>query len=464
VPGKIQPAQVAGTWYPGNPDELTRTVDRFLARVEPIDGDPIGLVVPHAGYDFSGPVAAYSFRQLQGKAYDVAIILAADHQPPVSQPISIWAEGGFQTPLGVVPVDVELAHALMAADSQIAFTPATFEGEHPIEMQLPFLQRTCPTCKIVPILMGTDDDETVQALAKALLSVLPGRRAVIIASSDLSHYPSRADAQQIDGFTLGAIEQGDPAGVRSTIKTVMSSGYANLATCACGEAAILVMMQVAKGLGADTVSILHRANSADAGGDPNQVVGYGAVMFWRYNPPELSRAQRQELLSLARSSIAGYLKTGQVPDYTSSDVEFSRRLGAFVTLTKQGELRGCIGRMTSALPLRRTVQEMAVAAASSDPRFPVLTPEELEQVKVEISILSPLRRVADVQDIQVGTHGLMIVKNGYQGVLLPQVPVQQGWNRDQYLEQLCFKAGLQPGCWRANATLYAFTAVVFGEE
>ena len=465
-PGRIRSAAIAGSWYPGDPDELAQMIDEMLARVEPVDGEPIALIVPHAGYVYSGLVAAYGFGQLERVGYDVAIVIASDHQAPLSSPISVWAEGGFETPLGVVPVDVELAQALVEADSRITDDTAAHEGEHPIEIELPFLQRVCPGCRFVPVLMGTDDEETVQALAAALLAVLLGtdKRAVVVASSDLSHYPTYDDARVADGATLSAIETGDPAQVRETIGAVMDAGFSNLVTCACGEAPILVTMHVAQGLGADTVTVLTYANSGDVSGDRDQVVGYGAVMFWRYEPPSLTKVQREELLRLARTTIANYLETDDVPGYETDDPLLTRDSGVFVTLKEHGELRGCIGHTRADLPLYQAVQQMAVAAATSDPRFPPLTPDGLSNVTVEISILSPFRRVTDVEQVQVGTHGLMIFKGSQQGLLLPQVPVEQGWNREEYLDNLCLKAGLPVGCWQEGATLYAFTAVVFGEE
>ena len=465
-PDKVHPAILAGTWYPGDPGALRQAVDQMLADAKPFEGDPVALVAPHAGYVFSGPVAAYSFRQLEGKAYDVAVIIAPDHQAPVSHPISVWAEGGLATPLGVVPVDADLARALIAADSRITFDPAAFAEEHAVEIELPFLQRACPACRVVPVLMGADDDAAVQALADALLKVLPGRRAVVIASSDLSHYPKREDAQRVDGATLSAIETGDPAAVRTAIAASMAAGVPNLATCACGDGPILVAMRVARGLGADKAALLRYANSADAPqGDPSQVVGYGAVMFWRSQPSDLTEAQRAELLKLARAAIAEQLRGGSLPAYQTDAPALTRHAGAFVTLMEDGELRGCIGLIQSdEMPLYRTVQEMAVAAATSDPRFLPLTPDELSRVSIEISVLSPMRRIADVQEIVVGTHGVMLVEAGQRGVFLPQVPVEQGWNRDQYLENLCAKAGLPTSCMSANPELYTFTALVFGEE
>ncbi len=463
-PDRVRPAVVAGSWYPGDPGELTAVVDEMLTAVEPVDGEPIGLIVPHAGYAFSGPVAAAGFRQLEGVQYNVAVIIASDHQSPLSDPISVWAEGGFETPLGIVPVDVDLAQALVAADPRITFDPAAHEGEHPIEIELPFLQRVCPDCHIVPILMGDGGEETVQALVNALLEALPGRRAVVIASSDLSHYPRYEDALVVDGATLGAIETGEPARVRETIEALMGAGFPNLATCACGEGPILVTMRVAQGLGADTVTILRYANSGDVSGDHSQVVGYGAVMLWRYEPPDLMETQREELLALARTTLKVYLENKTIPPYETDDPALTRRSGAFVTLKEGSELRGCIGHTRADQPLYQVVQQTAVSAATGDSRFPPLTPEELAGVTVEISVLSPFRRVTDVEQVQVGSHGLMVFKDGRQGLLLPQVPVEQGWGRMQFLDNLCLKAGLPEDCWREGATLYAFTAVVFGGE
>ncbi|HUV88555.1 MAG TPA: AmmeMemoRadiSam system protein B [Anaerolineae bacterium] len=469
-PGRVRPATVAGSWYPDDPQELAATIDELLAAVEPVDGVPLGLIVPHAGYAYSGPVAAVGFRQLQGAPVDVAIVVAPDHQPPLSNPVSVWAEGGFETPLGIVPVDVELAQALIEADPRITFDPAAHAGEHAIEIELPFLQRACPTCRVVPVLMGNDDEATVQMLADALVKVLQGRQsasasAVVIASSDLSHYPSYDNARAVDGATLAAVETGVPARVRETIGALMGAGVPNLATCACGEGPILVAMRVAQGLGADTVSVLYYANSGDSSqGDQSQVVGYGAVMLWRYEPPDLTPAQREELLALARTAIAEYLKTGEIPEYETGDPILNRRSGTFVTLRENSELRGCIGHTRGDQPLYQVVQQMAVAAATEDPRFPPLKPEELDQVTLEISVLSPFRRVTDTGQIQVGTHGLMIFADGHQGLLLPQVPVEQGWDREEFLENLCLKAGLAPDCQARQPALYAFTAVVFGEE
>jgi AmmeMemoRadiSam system protein A len=213
------------------------------------------------------------------------------------------------------------------------------------------------------------------------------------------------------------------------------------------------------------VSVLYYANSGDAPqGDRQRVVGYGAVMLWRYEPPDLTKEQEGSLLRLARSTLETYLEEGSIPDHGIDDPALSRRSGVFVTLRQQGELRGCMGHTRADLPLCEAVQRTSVQAATEDPRFPALTREALADVRVEVSVLSPFRRVTDVGQIEVGTHGLMIFKDGRKGLLLPQVPLEQGWDREMYLHNLCLKAGLPEGCWQDRAAMYAFTARVFGEE
>jgi AmmeMemoRadiSam system protein B/AmmeMemoRadiSam system protein A len=460
----IRQPVVAGSWYPGEPGTLGETVDAYLEAVRPVDGEPIALVAPHAGYSYSGQVAAHAFKQLEGLDYEVAVIIAADHAPPISRTVSVWAEGGFRTPLGLMPVHTEVARALVEADRRISFDAAAHDGEHPIEIELPFLQRACPHVAIVPVLMGSDDPATVEALSTALVAALRGRKAVVVASSDLSHYPSYEDAVWVDRATLGAIEMAEPEGLRRTIDELMSMGVHNLATCACGEAAILVAMRTAAELGADTYRLLHYQNSGEVpGGDRQRVVGYGALMFWRHQEFELGAGARQELLRLARSAIERHLG-GDLSVYRAAqDPALNRRGGAFVTLRMGGELRGCIGYLAQDTTLAEVVQDKAIAAATLDPRFPPLTPSELEAARIDISVLSPLRRVADPLQIQPGVHGVAIYHLGRQGVLLPQVASDRGWGREMFLNQLCLKAGLPEGTWAKGAALYAFTALEFGE-
>jgi len=449
---------VAGTWYPDQADELAASVDGYLAGVKRLDGSPLGLIVPHAGYRYSGAIAAAGFKQLSGAQIHTAVVIAADHQPPLSRPISVWSRGGFETPLGVLPVDERTAGRLIAHDARIQFDPDSHAFEHPIEIELPFLKRVLPDCRIVPILMMSDaDDATVDLLAEALLAVLPEAGVVLIASSDLSHYPSYDDAVRIDRTTLGAIELGDPRLVRQSIRRTMEGGVRGLATCACGEAPILVTMKVAQARGATNVTQLDYANSGDIEVDRRgQVVGYGAVMFWRYQPPRLSLAQKQLLLRVARSAAECEARKLPAPETATEDPVLRRLSAVFVTLRVRGELRGCIGQLRADTELYQAVAEKSIAAASADARFPSLGEDELAKLTVEISLLSPLQRVAEPEEIEIGKHGLAIFDQGKKGVLLPKVATERGWGPRELLENTCLKAGLPADGWKRQAAVYRF--------
>ncbi|MFQ5921821.1 MAG: AmmeMemoRadiSam system protein B, partial [Anaerolineales bacterium] len=195
---------MAGTWYPDQPEALAGIIDGYLKQVRPVDGVPTALIVPHAGYRYSGAVAAHGFKQLEAANIDTAVVIASDHQPPMSRPISVWAKGGYETPFGVLPVNEELASRLIDHDDRIRFDPETHAHEHPVEIELPFLKQVCPDCRIVPVMIGGVDDETVRVLAEALLEALPTEGVVIIASSDLSHYPPYDQARDVDEATLAA--------------------------------------------------------------------------------------------------------------------------------------------------------------------------------------------------------------------------------------------------------------------
>jgi AmmeMemoRadiSam system protein B/AmmeMemoRadiSam system protein A len=442
-------------------------IDQFMASTQQLDGTPIALIVPHAGWVYSGQVAAFAYKQIEGKTYDTVVIIGPNHTDPTFDAISVYAEGAFETPFGPMPIDEALAARLLAMHERIVFDRDVHQQEHSIEVQLPFLQRVCPGSAFVPIIMGRPTAENVEILSEALADVLSGKQALVIASSDLSHYPKYEDAIHVDARSLAAIETMDDEMVSAVMSTQMTQDVPGLVTCACGEGPIIVAMRVAQALGADEVRILHYANSGDVSGDLSRVVGYAAVVFWRWEPPDLTEAQQAELLSIARRSLEGYLATDAMPSIVPPSAPvLSRRLGAFVTLTLGGELRGCIGHIQGDVPLFQTVAEAAVDAAVHDPRFPPLPSDQLDETEIEISILSPFKRVRDAHDeveVEVGRHGLYLIYDQHQGVLLPQVPVEQGWSRAQYLEQICFKAGLPAGCWE-QATLYTFTAQVFSDN
>jgi AmmeMemoRadiSam system protein B/AmmeMemoRadiSam system protein A len=458
---------VAGQFYPGDPDELRSMVDGFLAQATKSGPDPAALISPHAGYVFSGHVAAQAFKQADGVDYAAIVVLGTNHSDPTAHGFSIWPEGAYATPLGDAPIDSELAHALMEANSRITFQRSAHASEHSIEVQLPFLQRVQPGKKFVPIVVCESTLESCELLAETLATVLKDRRALVVASSDLSHYPRYNDAVRADRATLAAVVSLDPLALQASIEDYMGQGIADLHTCMCGEGPVMTTMIYARTMGAEQVDILKYANSGDVEyGDKHRVVGYGAVRFAHGSAPGLAAEDKQTLLHLARQTLNDYLGKGKMPEFKTQSPALLQPRATFVTLRvrETGELRGCRGEILARQPLVESVMNMAIASATDDPRFSPVTMGEVPDLHVEISALTPMKPIKP-EEVVVGKHGLMIVKGYNSGLLLPQVPVEQGWDKEEYLRGLCHKAWLRDNDWKAkDAQLYAFEAEVWGEE
>jgi AmmeMemoRadiSam system protein A len=307
------------------------------------------------------------------------------------------------------------------------------------------------------------------ALAKMLdiekKSGSPFGETLVLASSDLSHYHPYKQAETIDRKTLHAIADWDYFS--------MSRNFQTRTWEACGGAPIVAAMIYAERMGANRAEVLRYANSGDTSGDRSRVVGYSADLFVRAapgaantSPFSLTDREKSELLALARSSTEFAVHTDKLyePPVGTSDT-LNREYGAFVTLTENGILRGCIGYTSPIKPLYLTVRDTAAYAARRDPRFRPVAVSELSQLAYEISVLSPLRRVTDIEQIEVGRDGLLMKSGDSEGLLLPQVPVEQKWDRQTFLEQTCVKAGMHSSCWKdENTDIFKFTAVVFGEH
>jgi hypothetical protein len=277
----VRPPAVAGSFYPQERKRLAAEIARLLAQALPPRGErPIGLVVPHAGYAFSGLIAADAWRQAQGHEYDLVVLLGTNHTAGFFTGVSVFPGSGFRTPLGVVPVDEAAAAALLGADRDVSPDPVPHEREHSIEVQLPFVQTVLPGVPVLPLIVADEEPRLCARLGVALANVLAGRRPLLVASSDLSHYPSYEDAAAADRAVLAAMAWLDPDGLRAAVAREEGAGRRGLDTCACGLAPVLALTSAALTLGARRGTVISHASSGDAPpGDRARVVGYGAVAF-----------------------------------------------------------------------------------------------------------------------------------------------------------------------------------------
>ena len=475
TPQKVRPAGVAGSFYPADPKELSSMIDDMLAHASspPINDPILAVVAPHAGYPYSGPVAAYTYAALKGRKFSRVLVIAPSHYVAFDF-TSVYDGDAYATPLGTVPVDKAFARQLAKMSPSIRLSgqghdPTSAGAEHALEVQLPWLQRVLGDFELVPIVMGDQSYENSRALGVALAKLIQADNksgsTLIVASSDLSHYHPYDDAVKIDHKTLHALAAWDYFS--------MSQNFQTRVWEACGGAPIVAAMIASERMGANQAQVLKYANSGDTAGDHSRVVGYSADVFVKaphgaaeQSPFSLTEQEKSELLALARKSAEYAVQTHKAYEPPASASEtLNREYGAFVTLTEGGMLRGCIGYTSAVKPLYITVRDTASYAALRDPRFRPVSVAELSQLQYEISVLSPLRRMTDIQQIKVGEHGLLMKNGEYEGLLLPQVPVEQKWDRQKFLEQTCVKAGMRSECWKDEDTdIFMFTAVVFGEH
>jgi len=473
----IRPWAVAGQFYPENAAALKLAVEKFMSDALPPQGkNPFAIVVPHAGYIYSGQICADGWNQVRGENLGTIVLLGTNHTTPNLRKIALYPGSGFQTPLGTAVIDREFTADLLAVSPDCIMDSTPHTREHSIEVQIPFAQTIFPEAKIVAAIVGEADIAQYIRFGKALASVLKKRRGIVVASSDLSHYPAAKDAEEIDLKTLAAIAALDPEKLRETTRSQAARNIRNLSTCACGEAPVMAAMAASREMGAVGGRIISYAHSGNIPiGERDRVVGYGALLMAAdYAPPaektsddatdDLSFADRKYLLSLARETIDRFLAVKMTPLPRLSTQARRMKRGVFVTLKKRGNLRGCIGRMVPDRPLAELVGAVALESAFEDPRFNPVTLRELPDLEVEISVLTPMQRVAGADDIVVGRDGALLQKGGRSAVFLPQVATEQGWTRDEMLDHLSMKAGLPADAWRDNTAFSTFQAIVFSEK
>lgn len=474
MPSERKPA-VAGSFYPSSAKELKSLVVKMLegAGAVSVDGEPVAVMTPHAGYVYSGKTAAMAWAAAAKAGAGTVVIIGNSHNFSLDKG-SVWPEGSFATPLGETSVDEELAAKILEHTDIFHADAAPHIAEHSLEVQLPFIRTIDPRAKIVPILLSSSfSRQKAVAAGKAIAAAIKshGRKTIIAASSDMSHFPSEAVAREADGAALAAIARLDTSALRETEIARIQTAEPSLECVLCASESVIAVMTAAKELGADAAKILDYSNSAETSGDTSRVVGYGAVVFYKSSGQSsekiatLPAKTRAILLKIAREAIAA----GPRAKFSRSDVadepSLRGKAAVFVTLTtSDGNLRGCIGTTEAVAPIGEAVAQMARAAAFGDRRFDPLSSEELDNVRIEISVLSPLKRAASAADIKPGAHGVSVVRGNRSGLFLPQV-----WEhfdrKEDFLGELCGrKAGMSADAWKDPSTeLYVFTVEKFGE-
>ncbi len=503
----VRPPAVAGSFYPEQARALKEAVEACLRDARPPRRQaPLALVAPHAGYVYSGQIAADAWNQARNARPEVIVILGTNHTQPAFEGVSLFDGTAYRTPLGEAPLDRELITRLRSADPVFTFQPKVHEREHSVEVQVPFAQTLFPGVPLVCAIVGTPDPRLCERAGHTLAELLKGRRALIVASSDLSHYPDLETTVAADRFTLQRLVGLDPIGFLDALRRREREEEGGLVTCACGKAPIMTLMIAARDLGARDARVVSYANSGETSvGDPGRCVGYGAVGVWpgrertdttvlrglgevASGPPSwddaaprwkeipsgknpggpseapLAPAARRWLLRLARRTLVQYLQTHTAPLARDLPPQLLRRQGAFVTLTTSGNrLRGCIGHIPADMPLAVVVGRMAIQAATGDPRFPPVRADELSGIEIEISVLTPPRDIDGPESIVLGRDGIILRKGGFAAVYLPQVAPEQGWDLEQTLSHLSRKSGLPADAWKNGARFETFQAEVFSE-
>lgn len=474
--GDIRKAAVAGAFYPGSASELTKLLAKLFAETkkESFVGRPIAVISPHAGYAYSGKTASQAYKQLLGEKYDTVVVIAPSHTV-FFQGASVFDGSAYETPLGEIPIDIEMSKKIGSINplvylSNKGHTGGGLRGEHSLEVQLPFLQQVLGKFKLVAIIMGEQEESTSRILGEVLTSALTRKNCLIVASTDLSHFYPQNEANQLDKNIQTAIEEYNP----EKLLNVLSSGKGE----ACGGGPVAAALFASKRIGGEEVIVTGYTTSGETTGDFSEVVGYLSAIVTSNKSDQrsfsmigaraakssnrLSNEDKEYLHDQVLKTIEAKLDNQELPDDIPSSKILLEKRGVFVTIKIAGNLRGCIGLIRAAKPLYEAVREMAISASFDDPRFVPLTKDEFNNIETEISVLTPLIRVHDISEIEVGRDGLLIRLDFHSGLLLPQVATENGWDRETFLQQTCFKAGLPKNSYKEKtAEIFRFSADVF---
>jgi AmmeMemoRadiSam system protein B/AmmeMemoRadiSam system protein A len=483
---EVRKSVLAGSWYSSDSGELASTIDTLLRKTETKKSleNPLILILPHAGYQYSGMVAAAGYNLIKNTNPGIIVLMAPSHHS-YFHGCSTLCVDYYETPLGRVRVEKQIAKKLLEG-KYFKTDNYAHRHEHAIEIHLPFLQRMFKNIikeriGILPILVGDIDNDDAIKIAKAVIDVIGNReRPLIIVSTDFTHYGMRFNyvpfssrskdvlIKKLRDLDYGAIEAILKRDARGFSSYVNKTGIT-----ICGRNAIRIALSIPIE-GFNSELIMYRT-SGDVSGDYDNSVSYAAIAlsgrieYSKRNPGNeltLSDGDKRFLLSLARRNIQSImLKKPLNIDESTVPPSCRIRRGAFVTLKIKDNLRGCIGYFEGVKPLYQAIIDNSFNAAFKDPRFLPLKKDEFSAVKIEISVLTEPRELDSINEIEIGRDGL-IIDGGYsRGLLLPQVPVEWGWNREEFLIHTCRKARLPDYAWRGkNIKIYRFQATIFSED
>jgi hypothetical protein len=418
-------------------------------------------------------VAASSFNQVDPAAkFENVFILASSHRMSFDG-ASIYTSGNYITPLGKVKVNRDLAMKLAEQNPVFNTSKEPHIYEHSLEVQLPFLQYHLENeFNIIPIILGTQNAKTCEQIGNALKPYLKEGNLFVI-STDFSHYPTYEDASEVDHVTAESITRNSPGLLLQTLESNEDKGYDNLATSLCGWTSVLSLLFMTEGREDLQYRLIEYKNSGDSKlyGDKDRVVGYCSIVLEESQASgdigfSLTKEEKADLLNIARSTITEYVNHGRSPEFKEAQLsdKLKQPCGAFVTLRKEGQLRGCIGRFEAVEPLFDVVRQMAISASTQDYRFPAVAPDEIVDLEIEISVLTPMKKISSIDEIELGRHGIYIKKGFASGTFLPQVASETGWTKEEFLGH-CAKDKAHIGWdgWK-DAEIYIYEAYVFSEN
>jgi AmmeMemoRadiSam system protein B/AmmeMemoRadiSam system protein A len=470
-------------WYPSDANTLKKQIDELFqeAEAQPID-NVIGLILPHAGYAYSGRTAAAGLKTTN-RAYKRIVVIGPTHRLPMEEILSLPRATHYETPLGQIPLDVALIEKLLeySAFRHVPQAHAYGRGgqEHSVQIELPLLQHRQKDFKLVPIVAGQCSPETV-AKAATILKSLIDEDTLVVASSDFVHYgpnygyvPFRDNIpEQLKKLDMGAYEHIARFDSRGFLEYRRETG-----ATICGAVPIAVLLSMLSEPA--QAHLVQYATSGEMSGDFTNSVSYFSIAFsgtWNGGQEvkpepdnaELTEQDKEQLLTLARKTMLYALENRRVPEASDLGITPSAAMqsprAAFVTLKKDSLLRGCIGDIFPQRPLYKSVILNAIHACVNDRRFRPVSLAECEDITIEISALTAPAPVGAPDEIRIGIDGVVLNKDGHSAVFLPQVAGEQGWDLDQTLTHLSQKAGLSPDAWKDGASFLVFQAIVFGEN